>query len=146
MSSVNSDDSEIIAAQWNLLSEREPRIAERIYERFFQSDTRIARLFGAHCRAVKEDMLHETLTGMVMCSEGTDWLVSNLKLLGAKHVEFDVSDEMYDLWTESVLGVLSELSGPSWGSSLERLWRERIEYLCSVMREAASQPELEGTG
>ena len=91
-------------------------------------------------------MLHETLTGMVMCSEGTDWLVSNLKLLGAKHVEFDVSDEMYDLWTESVLGVLSELSGPSWGSSRERLWRERIEYLCSVMREAASQPELEGTG
>ncbi len=79
-------------------------------------------------------MLNETLIAVVDSLEGMAWLESNLQLLGAKHVEFEVSDEMYDWWAESILEVLSEVSGPDWSPRLERLWRERMNFLCSLMR------------
>ena len=133
------EDQEVIVEHLHLISEREPRMAERIYERLFQRHPRLRKLFGAHSTALRQDMFNETLVGAIDSLEGTAWLESNLQLLGAKHVEFEVSDEMYDWWTESILEVLSELSGPDWSPRLERLWRERMDYLCSHMRQGAAQ-------
>ena len=128
------EDQEVLLEHLHLISEREPRIAERVYERLFQRQPQLRKLFGAHAVAVQQDMLNETLIGVVDSLDGKAALECNLQLLGAKHVEFEVSDEMYDWWIESILDVLSELSGPDWSPRLERLWRERMNYLCSLMR------------
>ncbi|MBW2232928.1 MAG: hypothetical protein JRH17_21285 [Deltaproteobacteria bacterium] len=133
------EDQEVIVEHLHLISEREPLIAERIYQRLFQHHPELRKLFGAHATAVQQDMLNETLIAVVDSLEGVAWLESNLQLLGAKHVEFEVGDEMYDSWTESVLEVLSEVSGSDWSPHLERLWRERMEYLCNHMRQGGAQ-------
>ena len=133
------EDPEVIAEHLHLISEREPRIAERIYERLFQRHPRVRELFGPHATAVQQDMLNETLTGVVDSLEGLAWFESNLELLGAKHVEFKVSDEMYDAWTESILEVLAEVSDSDWSPRLERLWREKMNHLCNVMRQAGAR-------
>ncbi len=137
------EDQEVIAEHLHLISEREPRIADRIYERLFQSHPQLRELFGDHASPVQQDMLNETLIGVVDSLEGMAWLESNLQLLGAKHVEFDVADEMYGWWTEAILEVLTELSGSDWSTCLERLWRERMEHLCNLMREGAREAPRE---
>lgn len=133
------EDHEALAEHLHFITENEPRIAERVYEHLFQRHPQLQKLFGAHAAAVQQDMLNETLIGVLDSLEGMTWLESNLQLLGAKHVEYDVGDEMYGWWTESILEVLSEASGSSWSPRLERLWRERMDYLCSVMRQGAEE-------
>ncbi len=133
------EDQEVIAEHLDLISEREPRIAERIYDRLFQRHPKVRELFGVHAAAVQQDMLNETLIGVVDSLEGMAWLESNLELLGAKHVEFDVSDEMYDSWTESIVEVLAEVSGSDWSPRLESLWRERMDHLCGLMRQGSAR-------
>lgn len=133
------EDHEVIAEHLHLISKREPRIAERIYERFFERHPQLEKLFGKFGAAVQQDMLTETLVGAVDSLEEMPWLESNLELLGAKHVEFDVSTEMYDWWANCILETLADLSGSDWTPRLERLWRERMDYICSLMRKGAEQ-------
>ena len=133
------EDQEVLAEHLHLISEREPRIAERVYERLFERHPQLRKLFGAHATAVQLDMLNETLIGVVDSLDGMAGLESNLQLLGAKHVEFDVGDEMYDWWTETILEILREASGSYWSRRLEHLWRGRMDYLCSLMRQGAQQ-------
>ncbi|MBW2286797.1 MAG: hypothetical protein JRG90_03145 [Deltaproteobacteria bacterium] len=131
------EDLEVLTEHLHLVSEREPRIAERVYERLFKYHPPLRELFGDHAAAVQQDMLNETLVGVVDSLEGMAGLESNLQLLGAKHAEFKVCDEMYGWWTESVVEVLSEASGSDWNERLEHLWRERMNYLCTLMRQGA---------
>ena len=131
------EDQEVLVEHLHLVTEREPRIAERVYERLFQRHPQLRKLFGAQAVAVQQDMLNETLMGVVDSLEGMAGLESNLQLLGAKHAEFDVGDEMYAWWTESILEILSEASGSDWSPRLERLWRGRMDYLCTLMRQGA---------
>ena len=133
------NDQELISEHLELIDEREPRIAERIYERLFQHHPQVRELFGAHAAQVQQDMLNETLIAVLDSLEGMAWLESNLQLLGAKHAEFEVGDEMYDSWTQSVLEVLAEVSGSDWSPSLERVWRERMDHLCNLMRQGAQR-------
>ncbi len=133
------EDHEVLAKHIHLISEREPRIAERIYERLFRRHPQARKLFGPHAVAVQQDMLNETLIAVIDCLEGMAWLESHLQMLGATHVGFEVSDEMYDSWTESILEVLAEVSGSDWSPHLERLWRERMDHLCSLMRRGGAQ-------
>jgi len=132
-------DREIIAEHLHLVIDREPRIAARVYEHLFQRHPQLQALFGEHAVAVQQDMLNETLIAVVDSLEGMAWLESNLQLLGAKHVEYEVSDEMYDSWTESVLEILAEVSGADWNPRLEQVWRDRMDYLCGLMRQGAQQ-------
>ena len=132
------EDREVIAEHLRVIGEREPRIAERVYERLFQRHPQIRELFGAHAAAVQQDMLNETLLGVVDSLDGMVLLESNLQLLGAKHVEFNVSDDMYDAWKESILEVLAAVSDSDWSPRLERLWRERMDHLCSLMRQGGA--------
>jgi hemoglobin-like flavoprotein len=131
------EDQEVLVEHLHLISEREPRIAERVYERLFQHHPQLRELFGAHAVAVQQDMLNETLIGVVDSLEGMTWLESNLQLLGAKHAKFEVGNEMYAWWTDSILEILCEASGSDWSPRLERLWRGRMDYLCTLMRQGA---------
>jgi cytochrome P450/hemoglobin-like flavoprotein len=137
--SIDVEDREVLAEHLHLIGEREPHIAERVYERLFQGHPQLRELFGAHAAVVQQDMLNETLVGAVDTLEGMAWLESNLQLHGAMHVEFEVDDEMYGWWTEAILEVLAEVSGADWSPLLARLWRERMDHLCSLMREGARQ-------
>lgn len=87
----------------------------------FQRHPQLQELFGAHAAAVQQDMLNETLIAVVDSLEGLAWLESNLRLLGTKHAEFEVSNEMYDSWTDSILEILSEVSGSDWSPHLEKM-------------------------
>jgi len=131
------DDHAVLAEHLHRISEREPRIAQRVYESLFQRHPQLQELFGPHAEAVQQDMVNETLIGAVDSLEGMAWLDSNLQLLGAKHVAFDVGEEMYEWWAESVLEALSDASGPDWSPHLERLWRGRMDHLCTHMRRGA---------
>ncbi len=133
------EDQKIISEHLHLISTREPKIAERIYERLFERHPQARELFGAHAEAVQQDMVNETLIAVVDSLEGNAWLESNMQLLGVKHAEFEVTDEMYDWWTDSILEVLAELSGPDWTPRLEQLWRERMDHLCNLMRQGAAE-------
>ncbi len=132
--SVIVNDQEVLLEHLHLISEREPRITERVYERLFQRHPQLRKLFGSHAEVVQQDMLNETLLAVVDSLEGMAGLESSMELLAATHLEFEVRDEMYDWWAESILEVLSEVSGPDWSPRLERLWRERMNFLCSRMR------------
>ncbi|MBW2360975.1 MAG: flavohemoprotein [Deltaproteobacteria bacterium] len=133
------NDFALLSENLELVASRDYQLAQRLYTRLFERHPELRALFGAHSSPTREEMLTETLLGAVDSLDGASWLESNLQLLGAKHTEFEVRDEMYEWWSECVLDVLEEVSGADWTSRLARLWRERLDHLCAHMREGARE-------
>jgi hemoglobin-like flavoprotein len=52
---------------------------------------------------------------------------SYLKILGQRHHRRKIPAEMYPRFFEALLSVLAEFHGDSWGSELEKEWREAFE-------------------
>jgi len=133
------DDHELLAENLHLISEREPRISERLFRRFFGRHPQLRALFGPHSRVVQEDMLMDTLVGAVDSMDGVPWIESNMELLGVKHAKCEIDDEMYDWWNECVLETLAEISSSDWTPRLAELWKRQLNHLCALMREGAGK-------
>ena len=132
-------DHELLAENLHLVTERDPDMTARFYERLFARCPHTRELFGPNSKPVREDMLTETLISTVNSLDGVPWVECNMDLLGVKHHEYEVTHEMYDWWTDCVIETLAELSDSDWSPRLEHLWRDRIGHPCTLMREAAPE-------
>ena len=130
-------EHDLLAKNLHLVSQRDPNITARFYERLFDRCPHVRRLFGENSAPVQTDMLTETLVSAVDNLDGVPWVECNMELLGVKHRELEVTHEMYDWWTDCVIDTLADLSAAEWTPVLERLWRRQIEHLCDLMRSAA---------
>ena len=99
-------------------------------------------------------MLAQALVAVVDHLEDAAWLTSTLGGLGAKHVGYGVTAEMYDWVGDSLLRTLAEVAGGDWtpehqGAWAEAQWRHRLadarrrsagHRLISEHKRAAPEP------
>ena len=130
-------DRKLLEENLELVTHRDPNATARFYDRLFARCPHLRDLFGANAAPVQEEMLTETLVSALDTLDNGVWVECNMELLGAKHREFAVTHEMYEWWTDCVIDTLAELSASDWSPVLERLWRDRIGHLCTLMRNAA---------
>ena len=128
-------DLELIADNFHLISEKTHNIAAVFYERFFGKHPELEELF-TNSSAPQQQMLNETLAAVIDHLEDADWVKSNMEALGLRHQSYEITGEMYDMWIEALVETLQELSGEAWSEHLERVWRERLEIICALARNA----------
>jgi hemoglobin-like flavoprotein len=66
--------------------------------------------------------------------EDAPWLQTTLGALGAKHVGYGVTREMYDWVGASLLATLAEVAGPAWTPDLQGAWSEAYGAIASLMQ------------
>lgn len=141
---MSSDDQALLELSLHVVTERDSDVAARFYDRLFAQHPELRELFGPNSAPVRTDMLTETLTSAVDDLEDLPWIACNMQLLGLKHREANVTDEMYDWWAECVIETLAEISAEDWSPRLAQLWRQQIERLCTLMRSRT--PEASAWG
>ena len=107
-------------APWLFASDR-PDLTVRFYEILFERYPAVAPMFRRD-RVAQANMLASALTAVLDHLEDAPWLISALGALGAKHVEYGVTNAMYDQVGDALLATLAEVAGEAWTSEVAMQW------------------------
>jgi len=130
-------DVDALRESFNLVVERSPTVVRRFYEVLFERFPRAKSLFGRNSSAQQEKMLTQALVAVIDHLEDAPWLNQTLFALGAKHVEYGVTDEMYEWVGVSLLATLAEVAGEAWTPRVERAWVEAYGVISGAMLDGA---------
>jgi len=101
---------------------KEPLITKRFYEILFERYPQVKPLFSRNAPREQQEMLQATILAALDHLEDGAWLEENLGALGAKHVEYGVTEEMYDWVGDSLIAALADLCGDAWTPEHEASW------------------------
>jgi hemoglobin-like flavoprotein len=102
-------DVQALRDSFAVIAERETALATRFYEIFFERYPEVKPMFGRKSAEAQAKMLTAALAAVVAHAEDPAWLVETLHPLGAKHVAYGVTEEMYSWVGECLIAALTEV-------------------------------------
>ncbi|HEX2691143.1 MAG TPA: globin domain-containing protein [Kofleriaceae bacterium] len=111
-----------------------PQFVTRFYEILFERYPKAQALFPPNNMARQAEMLTAALVAVLDHIEDATWLQDTLGALGAKHVGYGVTREMYDWVGASLLAALAEVAGPAWTPELHGAWSEAYGAIAALMQ------------
>jgi hemoglobin-like flavoprotein len=130
-------DVALLRGSFELVVEREPQITRRFYEILFDRYPQVRPMFHRKAPEVQQKMLAEALAAVLDHLEDAAWLENTLHNLGATHVDYEVTEEMYGWVGESLLATLAEVAGDDWTPALADAWSEAYGAISGMMIEGA---------
>jgi hemoglobin-like flavoprotein len=127
----------LLRQSFELVVERAPDLTHRFYEILFDRYPATREMFPAARRGQQENMLTQALAAVLDHLEDAPWLTSTLHGLGARHVHYGVTDDMYAWVGNSLLATLREVAGDDWNPELERAWADAYWAIAGLMQEGA---------
>jgi hemoglobin-like flavoprotein len=127
----------LLRESFELVVEKSPQLTHRFYEILFERYPQTQNLFPPARRSRQEGMLTEALVAVMDHLEDAPWLTSTLHGLGAKHVDYGVTDEMYGWVGDALLRALAEAAGDAWSPELEKAWGDAFGAIAGLMQEGA---------
>ncbi|HEU4728621.1 MAG TPA: globin domain-containing protein [Kofleriaceae bacterium] len=128
----------LLRESFELVASVNPAFTTRFYEILFERYPQTRAMFPASGLARQAEMLNGALVAVLDHLEDAPWLVQTLGALGAKHVGYGVTREMYDWVGGSLLATLAEVAGPAWNAELNAAWGEAYGAIVSLMVPAAA--------
>jgi hemoglobin-like flavoprotein len=123
----------LLRQSFELVASVNPAFTTRFYEILFERYPQARPLFPASGVARQAEMLNGALVAVLDHLEDAPWLVQTLGALGAKHVGYGVTREMYDWVGASLLATLAEVAGPQWNPEIHAAWAEAYGAIASLM-------------
>lgn len=119
-----------------LVVERSPDVTRRFYEILFERYPQVRPMFGASTKK-QEEMLTRALAAVIDHLDDGPWLADTLRALGAKHVGYGVTDEMYEWVGDALIRALSEVAAEEWTPRVSKAWTDAYTAIVSFMLEGA---------
>lgn len=127
------------------LVERHAQIAAlSFYQKLFERAPHLRPLFrtGIEEQSAK---LVEMLALAVNMTDRPGALETELRELGARHLEYGTRDEHYDLVAEALLAMLSDVLGPAFTPATRSAWVSFYVYMAEAMKKGAAAALASGT-
>ncbi len=131
-------DAQILRASFELVIDRRPDLTLRFYAILFERYPRLQPLFRRD-RGAQAKMLAGAIAAVLDHLEDAPWLESTLGHLGAKHVEYGVTDEMYDQVGDALLATLAEVADEAWTPAVANQWQLAFEAIATMMKAGAAK-------
>jgi hemoglobin-like flavoprotein len=125
----------VLRASFATTVERQPAITRRFYEILFERYPQVKPLFGGNSVQAQEEMLQQALVGVLDHLDDATWLQSTLSGLGAKHVAYGVTREMFDWVGAALLATLAEILQTDWSEEVEESWQLAYGAIRDLMLE-----------
>jgi hemoglobin-like flavoprotein len=123
----------LLRKSFEVVATANPRFIARFYEILFERYPQAKPLFPVNGMARQEEMLTGALVAVLDHLEDAPWLAQTLGALGAKHVGYGVTPEMYEWVGASLLATLAEVAGPAWNPELQTAWGDAYGAIVSLM-------------
>ena len=128
---------EVLRKNFDLVVERSPTLTHRFYEILFERYPAARDLFPVNSRLTQEGMLTQALVAVMDHLEDAPWLQNTLHGLGGRHVNYGVTNEMYDWVGASLLATLAEVSGDAWNDEVQLAWTQAYGAIAGLMQEGS---------
>lgn len=129
---------ELLRSSFELVVERSPHLTHRFYEILFERYPETQSMFAPSRRQAQESMLTSALVAVMDHLEDAPWLQNTLQALGAKHVAYGVTNEMYDWVGASLLAALAEACEKEWTNEVEQAWVTAFGAISGLMKQGAA--------
>ena len=130
-------DTHALRESFQVVVERAPDVTRRFYEILFDRYPQVRGLFGRNSSRRQEEMLTRALVAVLDHLEDSAWLEDTLGALGAAHVDYGVTDEMYGWVGECLLATLAEIAADAWTPRIESAWRDAYGAISGLMMTGA---------
>ena len=134
---------ELIRTSWTSVEPIADVAATLFYDRLFEGDPAIRRMFRSTDMAAQKKNLMQTLTVVVKSLDRLEQLVPAVQALGRRHGGYGVRPEHYDRVGEALLWTLGQGLGNAFTPELRDAWAEAYSTLATVMIDAAEAAEQE---
>ena len=131
-------DVTLLQDSFALVAAKETDLAARFYEILFERYPQTRPMFRRRTEE-QAKMLTSALAAVVAHVEDTDWLVATLKPMGAKHVSYGVTNEMYDWVGECLIAALDEVCGSDFTPAVKATWVAAFGAIASLMQAGAAE-------
>lgn len=126
----------LVQSTWKQVLPNADRVAELFYGRLFELAPGYRELFTSDQREQGRKLM-QMVTVAVNGLPQLDAIVPAVEDLGRRHVDYHVTEEMYDTVGAALLWTLGQGLGPKFTSDVEAAWSETYNTLADVMKAAA---------
>ena len=130
-------DSQALRDSFAMLSMREPELTHRIYDFLFARHPEVRFLFQTRPMAAQARLLRDALVTLLDHADDQRWLEEYLAPLGARHVVYGVTDEMYDWVGQALLDTFAEVGGDDWTVGMAAAWSQAYDEVSRAMKQGA---------
>ena len=135
---------ELIRTSWASVEPIADVAATLFYDRLFDQDPAVRRLFRRTDMAAQKQNLMQTLTVVVKGIDRLEALVPAVQALGRRHAGYGVRPEHYDLVGTALLWTLEQGLGDAFTPEVRDAWADAYGIRASVMIEAARPERADG--
>lgn len=137
-------NAELLKSSFDLVVEREPQLTRRFYEILFERYPDAQPLFTRNEPAKQQQMLQDALVAVLDHLDDAPWLADTLGALGAQHVEYGVTEPMYDWVGSCLVATLEEVAGEDWSKETAEAWGDAYGAIREMMLAGTPQPASSG--
>jgi hemoglobin-like flavoprotein len=131
-------DPTILRQSFEIVIDRRPDLTMRFYEILFAKYPQLAPMFRRD-REAQSKMLAGAITAVLDHLEDPPWLATTLGNLGAKHLDYGVTEEMYGMVGDALLATLAEAAAEAWTPIVAEQWTLAYTAIASMMQDGATQ-------
>jgi hemoglobin-like flavoprotein len=132
----------LIQSSWTSVEPIADAAAILFYDRLFELDPALRRLFRRTDMAPQRKILMQTLTVVVRSLDRLDTIVPAIQALGRRHAGYGVREQHYDTVGAALLWTLEQGLGDAFDDESADAWATAYTTLASVMIEAAAAAEV----
>jgi hemoglobin-like flavoprotein len=129
-------DIALLQDSFALVAAKETDLASRFYEILFDRYPQTRAMFRRRTEE-QAKMLTSALAAVVAHVDDTAWLVATLPPMGAKHVSYGVTNEMYDWVGECLLAALDDVCGEDFTPAVRATWTAAFGAIAGLMQQGA---------
>ena len=129
---------DLIRASWSAVEPISDAAARLFYDRLFESDPAIKRLFAKTDMQAQRGILMQTLALLVSSLDDFELVVPVLEALGRVHAGYGVRQRHYDTVEAALLWALDRGLGEAFDDETADAWATAYSAVASVMIEAAA--------
>ena len=129
---------DLIRTSWSAVEPISDAAARLFYDRLFESDPAIKRLFAKTDMQAQRGILMQTLTLLVSSLDDFELVVPVLEALGRVHAGYGVRQRHYDTVEAALLWALDRGLGEAFDDETADAWATAYSAVASVMIDAAA--------
>jgi len=130
-------DVAVLQESFSLVAAKETELALHFYALLFERYPQTKPMFRRRTEE-QAKMLTQALAAVVAHADDTAWLVATLPPMGAKHVTYGVTVEMYDWVGECLLVALADVCGDDFTPAVREAWTAAYGAIASLMQSGAA--------
>ena len=132
-----SDLATILKQSWQLIEDRQDRLAAHFYARLFLTDPQLRDLFPVQMDTQRSRLLRAIVATMQNFDDH-ERLDGYLRALGRDHRKFHVKAQHYAQVKAALLDALRTYAGERWSSVYEQAWNDVYDLIAEKMRAGAA--------